>query len=211
MCTMFAESFANFSDAIEAGAKPADVAAKALDEHWRVIFNGNGYSEEWPVEAGKRGVTRIDSGVDAMAALSHPKNVELFESMQVMSKKESEARTMVMFDHYAGTVEMEALTMVDMMKQHVLPSVKNADLDHLVADIDAGLAKVEAGLEGMHHAADEHAKAQAARVLRLETMEEARAACDRAEEQVPADLWTLATYKELLFLDANQGSETFSE
>jgi glutamine synthetase len=208
LCTIFAESFAAFSDAIEKGAKPAEVAAQALDDHWRVIFNGDGYSEEWPIEAGKRGVTRIDSGVESMAVLSAPKNVELFESMNVMSKTESEARTLVMFDHYAGTVEMEALTMLDMMKQHVIPSAKNTgDLDHIVSELDAGVAKVQAGLDAMHHAADEHTKAQQARVLRLEIMEEARAACDKAEENVPADLWTLATYKELLFLDGNQGGE----
>ena len=144
--TIFAESFATFSDAIEKGAKPADVAADALDKHWRVIFNGDNYSAEWPIEAGKRGVHRQDSGVEAMAALSLPKNTALFERMNVMSVKESEARTLVNFDHYWGTVEMEALTMVDMMKQHVIPSVKNAGLDHLIPGLDAGVAKVEAGI-----------------------------------------------------------------
>ena len=106
------------------------------------------------------------------------------------------------------TVEMEALCMIDMMKQHVIPSAKNTgNLDHIVAELDAGVAKVQAGLDGMHHAIDEHTKAQQARVLRLETMEEARVACDMAEENVPADLWTLATYKELLFLDGHQAGE----
>ena len=57
----------------------------------------------------------------------------------------------------------------------------------------------------MHGAADEYSKATAARELRLETMEAARAACDKAEETVPAVLWTLATYQELLFLDSSQG------
>ena len=59
----------------------------------------------------------------------------------------------------------------------------------------------------MHAGADEEARATAARELRLETMESARAACDKAEEDVPADLWTIATYKDLLFLDTNQGAE----
>ena len=74
LCTIIAEQFAAFSDAIEGGAKPADVAASALTDHWKVIFNGNGYSEEWPIEAGKRGVWRIDSGVDSMAVLGNAKN-----------------------------------------------------------------------------------------------------------------------------------------
>ena len=94
---------------VEGGAKPADVAAKALADHWKVIFNGNGYSEEWPIEAGKRGVWRIDSGVESMSALGSPKNIALFEKMNVLSKEEAVARVAVMHEHYAGTVEMEAL------------------------------------------------------------------------------------------------------
>merc|ERR1712113_589287 len=208
LCTIFAESFGAFADAIEKGASPIDVAAKALDTHWKVIFNGNGYSEEWPIEAGKRGVTRIDSGVEAMKTLSDPENIALFEKMKVLSEKEAKARTLVMYDHYSGSVEMEALTMVDMINQHVIPSVKNADLpDSMVEGLEAAVASVSDGLKGMHAAEDEYTKAQLARVLRLETMEAARAVCDKVEEVVPADLWTLATYKELLFLDSHQGTE----
>ena len=61
----------------------------------------------------------------------------------------------------------------------------------------------------MHAAGDEYSKATAARVLRLEVMEEARKACDAAEAVVPAEMWTLATYQELLFLDSNQGAEIY--
>jgi len=207
LCSIFAEQFAAFSDAIEAGAKPIDVAAAALDEHWKVIFNGDGYSAEWPVEAGKRGVWRIDSGVEAMAALSSPKNVALFGKLGVLSEKELVARTAVMHEHYAGTVELEAMTMVDMVKQHVLPSIAKAG--QASADVTKTLADVEAGIASVHAADTEYAKATAARVLRLETMEACRAACDKAEETVPAELWTLATYKELLFLDANQGGDFY--
>merc|ERR1719482_285591 len=120
------------SEAIEAGKKPAEVASAYLKEHWKVIFNGNGYSEEWPIEAGKRGVWRIDSGVESMARIAAPKNVALFEKMKVMSAKECEARAVVMYDHYSGYVELEALSMVDMIKQNVLPSIKAAEMDSLV-------------------------------------------------------------------------------
>jgi glutamine synthetase len=202
LCTIFAESFAMMSDAIEAGKKPADVATEFLKEHWKVIFNGNGYSEEWPIEAGKRGVWRIDSGVESMKRMSDPKNVALFEKMKVMSQKEMDARTVVMYEHYAGYVEIEAGAMVDMMKQHVIPSVKNSDgLEGLLPELEAACSSVEKGLHGMHDAPDEYTKASLARVLRLETMIDARAACDKAEGVVPADMWTLATYNELLFLD----------
>merc|ERR1712021_240625 len=119
LCTIFAESFAMMSDAIEAGKKPTDVATEFLKEHWKVIFNGNGYSEEWPIEAGKRGVWRIDSGVESMKRMSDPKNVALFEKMSVMNQKEMDARTVVMYEHYVGYVEIEANAMVDMMRRRV--------------------------------------------------------------------------------------------
>jgi len=205
LCTIFADAFAQFSDKIEAGAKPTDIAAAALDAHWKVIFNGNGYSEEWPIEAGKRGVWRIDSGVESMSRLADPKNTALFEKMSVLSKEECVARTAVMHEHYAGSVEMEALCMVDMIKQHIIPSCNACNMP--TAELEAGVAKIKAGLAGIHGAADEYAKATVARELRLETMEDVRAVCDKVEEDVPADLWTLATYQELLFLDANQGAE----
>jgi glutamine synthetase len=208
LCSIWADSFAFFADQIEAGKSPAEVAAEALQKHWRVIFNGNGYDETWPVEANKRGIWRIDSGVEAILRFSDPKNVALFEKLGVFNEKECKARTEVLLNHYSGIVEMEAATMVDMMKQHVLPSVLNAELDPKYAtDIKAACVLVEKGLHGLHTAPDASAKAKLARRLRLETMIDARAVCDNAEGEVPAELWTLATYKELLFLDSHQGSE----
>jgi glutamine synthetase len=200
LCTMLAESFANFSTAIESGKKPTEVAAAALEEHWRVIFNGNGYSMEWPVEAEKRGLYRIDSGVEAMAKLATPKSIALFESMKVLSAKECEARANVMFGHYAGIVEIEALCMVDMINQHVLPSCKAAGLP--TQDLTTAVAAVKDGLGRIHSAATEQEAAAAARELRLSTMEAARGACDEAEAVCPARMWTLATYHDLLFVDA---------
>merc|ERR1712100_551267 len=147
LCTIFADAFAKVSAEIESGKKSSDVAAALLDKHWKVIFNGNGYSEEWPIEAGKRGIWRIDSGVESMARLSDPKNVALFEKMSVMNQKECIARTAVNHEHYAGTVEMEALCMVDMIKQHVLPSVKAyGEAAGVVTELTKGVADVEAGL-----------------------------------------------------------------
>jgi len=209
LCTIWAEAFATFADKIEAGSTPVDVAAEALKKHWRVIFNGNGYSEEWPIEAGKRGIWRIDSGVESIKQLSAPKNIALFEKMKVLSEKEAVARTEVLYDHYTGSVEMEALTMVDMIKQHVIPSVKNsmesaAIPASMVDDLSAAADSVLTGVHGIHAAEDAYSKATLARVLRLETMEAARTVCDSAEEVVPAEMWTLATYKELLFLDSHQ-------
>lgn len=64
-----------FADKIEAGESGTAVAGAALSDHWKVIFNGNGYSADWPVEADKKGVWRIDSGVEAVAKLKDDKNI----------------------------------------------------------------------------------------------------------------------------------------
>ena len=114
LATMAADGFKAFADAIEAGATPQAVAAEALKKHWRCIFNGNGYSAEWPGEAVKRGVWKIDSGVEALNKMVDPKNVQLFEEFNVFTKEECESRAAISFDYYSGIVEMEALCMVDM-------------------------------------------------------------------------------------------------
>ena len=73
LCAIAAESFKAFSDAIEAGAKPAQVAADALNKHWKCIFNGNGYAEEWPQEAVNKGMhpTHPAHGANGSSMLQH--------------------------------------------------------------------------------------------------------------------------------------------
>lgn len=202
--TITAEKFGEFADKIDAGADPLDVAKEALNKHWRVIFNGNNYDEEMQQMLTDRGVWRIDSGVEAIRTLTSEKNVDLFEKMNVMSKEECEAREIVLHDHYAGTVEMEALTLVDMINQHIIPSVKSSGVGPL-EDLEAAVPKIKDAVAAMHAADSSYEAAQIARELRLETMIDIREVCDAAEEVVPADMWTLSTYKELMFLDSHVG------
>jgi glutamine synthetase len=199
--TIVAEKFGEFADAIDSCTRPEDVARDALKKHWKVIFNGDNYCEEAQKELTERGLWRIDSGVEAIATLTAPKNIALFEKMGVLTAKECEARQTVLLEHYTGTVEMEALTMVDMINQHVIPSCKAAGIpiDHL----QAGVGKIKGIIASIHAAATPLEAARIARDLRLETMVEIREHCDAAEAVVPANLWTLATYKELLFLDSH--------
>ena len=204
LCTIIAESFKEFADKIAAGESPQKVAAAALEEHWKVIFNGNGYSAEWPEEASKRGVWRIDSGVEAMAKVADAKNLALWTKMGVMTEAEAKARADVMFDQYSGVVEIECKAMIDMIKTHIVPSCEKAKLS---ADgLKSGADKLAKECHEMEAKEMPYDKATAARVLRLETMEEVRKLCDDAEAAVPPEMWTLATYKELLFLDFNEGA-----
>merc|ERR1719203_2767683 len=193
---------AEFSDRIEKGEAAADVAREELTKHWKVIFNGNNYDEANQDELTNRGVWRIDSGVEAINTLSSDKNIALFEKMGVMTKEECLARADVLHDHYAGTVEMEALTLIDMINQHVIPSVTAAGVGP-AEDLAKSVAVLKDAVAAIHAAETSYEKAKLARVLRLETMIDIRAFCDAAEEVVPADKWTLATYKELLFLDSH--------
>lgn len=204
--TITAAKFAEFADKMDAGANPADVAREALEKHWKVIFNGDNYCEENQQMLTDAGVWRIDSGVEAIHAIVDQKNIDLFEKMGVLTGEECHARESIMHDHYYGTVEMEALCMVDMINQHIIPSVKAAGVGPL-DDLIASITTLKDGVASIHAAETSYEKAQIARVLRLETMITVRESCDAAEEVVPANLWTLATYKELLFLDQTSDAE----
>lgn len=200
--TIAAEKFAEFADKIEAGSDPATVAREALKKHMRVVFNGNNYDPAMQEELTKRGIWRIDSGVEAMARITADKNVALFEKMGVLTAAECSSRQDIMHSHYVGSVEMEAFCMIDMINQHIIPSIKEAGVGPL-AELQASIPKLKAAIAGIHHAETPYEKAKLARVLRLETMIEIREICDAAEDVCPAKLWTLATYKELLFLDSH--------
>jgi len=208
--TIVAEKFAEYSDRIDAGEEPHDIARQALNDNWRVVFNGNNYDEAMQKELTDRGIWRIDSGVEAIARLTAEKNVKLFEKMKVLTKEECESRQTILHDHYTGTVEIEAKCMIDMIQQHIIPSVKAAGIGPL-GDLEASIATLKSALKEVHDAEDSYKKAQLSRVLRLETMIDIRAVCDAAEEVVPASLWTLATYKELLFLDCHTSVPTEQE
>lgn len=198
-----AQKFGEFADKIDAGADPVEVAREALQKHWKVIFNGNGYDLGNQQMLTDRGVWRIDSGVEAIAQLTSEKNVKLFESMSVMSPVELQARQNVMHDHYTGTVEMEARTMIDMINQSVVPAIYAAG--GVDEELEASVGILERALHEIEEEEDPYAKAKLARVLRLETMIEIRKLCDEAEGLVPEELWSIATYKELLFLDSHLG------
>jgi len=208
LCSAIADAFTSFADAIDGGKSPQDTAAEALEAHWRVIFNGNGYSAEWPPEAGERGLWRIDSGVEAVQRLIDPKNLGLFASLQVMTEEETTARCEVMHEQYWGTVEMEANCMLEMIATKVLPACKESGAvpATVISGIESGAASVKEVLARLLAAESGYAKATVARELRLETLEEVRKLCDEAEGSVPAGSWPIPSYKELLFLDFNQGT-----
>jgi glutamine synthetase len=204
LATICAKSFKEFADRIEKGEKPRLIAEEALKKHWKVVFNGNGYDKDNQAMLTELGCWRIDSGVDAICKFTEPKNVALFEEMQVFKPEECQARQNLLLKHYIGTVEMEANCMIDMINQHIIPScVASVGLKCVgnVGKLESAVEKLKKVLHEIHSESDIIAQANKSRVLRLETMLEIRELCDATEAIVPEKNWTIGTYKDLLFLD----------
>ena len=125
--TIVAETFAQAADILE-NADDVDMAAhdltkQWLSEHTRIIFNGDGYSEDWVKEAERRGLPNITNTVDAMGCLTTPKAIELFEKHHVMTFVELASREEVGYEIYGKTINIEARTMIDMAKKEIIPAV----------------------------------------------------------------------------------------
>ncbi|MBE6842594.1 MAG: glutamine synthetase type III [Ruminococcus sp.] len=128
MNTIVADALSKFADELE-NAKDFNSALKKLlvktiKEHKCVIFNGNGYSDEWVEEAvAKRGLPNYISTVDCVPKYMAEKNVELFEKFKVYSRTEIASRTEILLDNYSKVINIEALTMIDMAKKQIYPAV----------------------------------------------------------------------------------------
>ena len=197
-----AKYFAVISERIEAGETAVAVAQDLLKKHSKVVFNGNGYDPTWPDEADKLGINHIDSGVEAINTIVAPKNVAMFKEMGVFDEEECAARREILLEAYVGTIEMEVGCMIDMITQYAVPSAKAAGIDS--AAMAEGVTQLKAALAGIHGAADTYESAKLCRILRLETMIKVRQIVDDIEAECPANLWSYATYKELLFLDSGK-------
>ena len=127
--TIVAESLEQYADKLEA----AEDFDKAIDElikdvltkHQRIIFNGDGYEEEWVAEAEKRGLLNLTSTVAAAPYLAAKKNIELFKKHGIFSEVESMARYEIKLEEYSKIINIEALTMIDMAKKDIAPAVSS--------------------------------------------------------------------------------------
>ena len=129
--TAVAEELSQFADELEMATKKGDsdfqkslqaLILKTIKEHKRIIFNGNGYSEEWVKEAEKRGLLNLPSTPEALIHLIDKKNIDLFEKHGVFSKVEANSRFEIQNDNYIKIINIEAMTMLDMAKKDILPS-----------------------------------------------------------------------------------------
>ncbi len=220
--TAVADSLAQLADDLERldredFAGLSTILSGIVADNKQVIFEGNGYSEEWHAEAERRGLPNNRTTVDALPALTTDKAKTLFAKFEVLSERELSARAEINWERYVKVSEIEASCALDIARTMVLPATA-AYLGRLagasaskgigaVATSIAGLADrlVEAidSLDGAQHAAHEaasvHAEAAAFRDAVIPAQEALREVVDALEAQVADDLWPLPKYRELLF------------
>merc|ERR1711948_245190 len=120
--TIMASGMAALSSLIEGGMSHRDAVAKLFKDNRHVIFTGNGYSAEWPVEAKKRGLSNLNTTPLAVATFNSANAKKLFADMGIFSAEECDARAEVMFENYATTLSVEVETLINMMETGILPA-----------------------------------------------------------------------------------------
>ena len=227
--TIVAEAFDDASERL-AQAEDFDAAVDALiaeyaKEHKRIIFNGDGYSDEWVVEAEKRGLPNLKNMVDATEVLGEADVVALFNKYGVLTPTELKAREEVKYENYSKVINIEALTMIDMATKQIIPAVikytksladtvlavKAAGCD---ADVQAGilaqvsdlLKEAKAALSELEKVAAEAAQQEEGKVqarffneVVFKAMDALRAPVDKLEMIVDKEAWPMPSYGDLLF------------
>ena len=145
--TIVAEAFADACDILEKAddfdLAVHDLIKEYLTDNQRIIFNGNGYSDEWVAEAERRGLPNIKSMVEAIPAITTDKSIKLFERFSVFTKAELESRAEIQYEAYAKAINIEARTMIDMASKQFLP----AFIKYTKTLADTVLAVKEAGVD----------------------------------------------------------------
>lgn len=231
--TIVAEVLSEVADRLEK-AEDVDAEVKAMlteyvTNHKKVVFNGNGYSDEWVVEAESRGLPNIKTTVEATKALIAEKNLAVMEKHAVLSRVEMESRYEIELENYIKTINIEALTMLEMAKRQIVPAVikfatslaasintikatgvvvdvsTQTELLTEVSSLAASLKKNIAVLEeAVEKAANAHGDTyEQASLFRFDVFEKKngnlREVADTLETIVDKDVWPMPTYGDLLF------------
>lgn len=229
--TVVAETLKGFADALENQAdfkgSLDKLIKKTYKAHKRIIFNGNNYSDEWVVEAKNRGLLNLTSTVDAMPYYIKPKNIEVFKNNDIYTETEVVSRYEILLENYSKILNIEALTMVDMLRKQIIPStisfMKELS-DTIISKKAVGLStscEAEKGtltqistlsnslyaetekLAGLLRKVDEFSEPlEIAKFYReevLASMVVARGYADELETLVSKKYWPFPTYSDLIF------------
>jgi glutamine synthetase len=200
---------------------------KTITEHKRIIFNGNNYAEEWVREAEKRGLLNLKTTVDALPYFINEKNVKLFTKHKVFTEQEIHSRYEIQMESYCKTINIEALTMLDMVRKDIVPAVcsylkdltdtavaKKAVSNDISCELEKGIisqlstlsailykkaGKLEEGLIGVKYQDTIIAQGEYYRDVIVPAMEELREVADDIEAQVGEKYWPYPTYGKMLF------------
>jgi glutamine synthetase len=229
--TIVADELAMIADKLEKAENPMmeahELVKQLLTEHRRVIFNGNGYSDEWVAEAERRGLPNLKSMVDAIPSLVTPKAVELFEKHGVYTKAELESRAEIMFENYSKVINIEALATLDIAKKQIVPAVikyqtsladsintikaaapvDTSVQEELLTDISTNLKELYTAIgeleaeEAKAASMEEDIPAQARYYhdVVFEGMDKVRKPADTLEMLVDKEAWPMPSYGDLIF------------
>ena len=223
--TIVAEAFDILEKADDFDLAVHDLIKEYLTDNQRIIFNGNGYSDEWVAEAERRGLPNIKSMVEAIPAITTDKSIKLFERFSVFTKAELESRAEIQYEAYAKAINIEARTMIDMASKQFLPAfikytktladtvlaVKEAGVDAAVQtealkEVSALMAETKAALDVLVKVTDEAAAKEEGEVQAnfyhsdvVPAMEALRAPVDKLEMIVDKEAWPMPSYGDLIF------------
>ncbi len=229
--TIIAKSLKGFADELES-ADDFDLAMREIvkdtyKNHKRIIFNGNNYTQEWEVEAKKRGLLNLKSSVEAIPAFANEKNIKLFEDFGILSREEVVSRCDILFEHYEKSVNIEALTLIDMINKQILPACQkymgnlstslnqtkvllpNINLESstqtvnnlasLIESLNVNTRELELGVENTNLIQILGERAVDFYKIVCPLMEKVREISDNLELMVPYKNWPLPSYGELLY------------
>ncbi len=229
--TIVAETLSAFADILEKSTDlKADLSAlvvKAIRDHKRIIFNGNNYSAQWAIEAEQRGLLNLKTTPEALPYFVNEKNVNLFLKHCVFSESEIHSRFEILLENYCKTITIESLTMLEMVKGHVIPAVLAYQNDlantaltkkslqaglglkletkilarlSLLSDSLANvLEKLETSISQMKNCSGTLDSANFCKDSILPDMKATREVVDELESLVGKKYWTLPTYSDLLY------------
>ena len=229
--TIVAEELSQFADVLEKSNNFDEdlntLIKNTIRDHKRIIFNGNNYSDDWIEEAEKRGLLNLKTTPDALPYFIHSKNVELFTKHHVFSETELYSRYEILMENYCKTIHIEALTMIDMVKKNIIPSILKYQGDiaqianskkqlnqaiqceleeKLLSNISrlgnylyAKLDTLESSVLNAKNHTDLLEMAKYYRESIFINMQHLRGVVDELETLVGKDYWGLPTYGDLLF------------
>lgn len=204
-----------------------DMIKQNMTEHQRIIFNGNGYAEEWVAEAERRGLPNLKSMVDATPTLTTDKSVALFEKFGIFTRAELESREEILYETYVKAINIEALTMIDMASKQIIPAVisyttqaassintvtmacPEADVSvqrELLLEISTLLSESRAALSALkelqskgRNQEEGEAKAHFYKDAIVPAMSDLRTPVDQPEMPVDKEYWPMPSYGDLIF------------